>query len=506
MVRQLLGNLKGPQGPEGSQGPQGLQGEQGPQGEPALNSTDYINVLEHGVKGDGSTDDTVELNNCFDLARQENRAIFVPSGNYSISSTIDISGVTIIGGTTGNLFRENVGTRFICKTNDFTALSQQQSSPDKIQFNISNIVIENANVGLELNYVINSNYKNIYVLDSDIAYKLGSPTSVGSMFNIFDNLYNNRCRVGIESNSYEFFNNNVFNNGYIQGTEYSAKFSVSGGYGGINNVFNNVEFRSPKGRGIILERMINTALNHCYLEVGGYNVHLKTLSSIVLKDCIYGLFKSDNTNGDQSLIYLDENASFSTIHGGRVFVTNNHINVDLISKHSSVPNERLLITNNVKLTGNTPEINFKNNSGFGEVLDTNKMDRFVSLSPTKTEIPPDTTFKVSDFTVNKNTENIEGSSIKLTKGYWMIDVNIKLNMTVFDISKYLYIRKNGENIFANAHSLDTQEKTLRNLSVHATEYFDDNDTLEIILYHNGTSTPIEINGSSQSYIRLKYLG
>src|SRR5699024_5579509 len=211
------------------------------------------------------------------------------------------------------------------------------------------------------------------------------------------------------------------------------KFSVSGGYGGVTNVFHNVEFRSPKGRGIILERMMNTALNHCYLEVGGYNVHLKKISSVNLNGCIYGLFQSDNTHGDKSLIYLDEHASFSTIHGGRVYLNSNYNNVSLVSKHSSVSHTRLLITNNVKVTGNTPEINFTNNSGFGEVLDTNKMDRFVSLTPSKTEVPPDTTFKLSDFKVNKNTENIDGSAIKLTKGYWSIDVNIKLNMTVFDV-------------------------------------------------------------------------
>ena len=467
--------------------------------------TRTINAIDFGIVGDGVTDDTLAIQSALDYAKDNGGELFLPEGTYLISSTLYLNGVTLRGNV-GNIFVSGKGTIIKCATKDFKAVAQGFTSAKDIQFNISNIIIEDALVGLELNYVINSKYENIYVKNSDIAYKFGDKTSVGSMFNEFNNLYTRGCRIGIESNSNEFFNNNVFNNGYIQGTDYSAKFSVSGGYGGVNNVFNNVEFRSPKGRGLILERMINTALNHCYLEVGGYNVHLKAVSSVNLNNCIYGMFQSDNTHGDRSLIYLDEHASHSTVTGGRVFLNDNYKNVDLVSKHSSVDSARFLIKDNVKLVGNTSEIGFSNNPGYGEVLDTNKLDRFVSLSPTKTEVPNDTTFKMSDFTVNKNTESINGSEIKLTKGYWMIDINIKLNMTAFNLSKYLYIRKNGSNIFSQIHSLNSDEKMLTNLSVHATEYFDGDDILEIVLYHSGGASPIEINDGKQSYIRLKYLG
>src|SRR5699024_10469612 len=319
--------------------------------------TRTINAIDFGIVGDGVTDDTATIQSALDYAKDNGGELFLPEGTYLISSTLYLNGVTLRGNI-GNIFVSGKGTIIKCATKDFKAVDQVSTAVKDIQFNISNIIIEDALVGLELNYVINSKYENIYVKNSDIAYKLGDKNSVGSMFNEFNNLYTRGCRIGIESDSKEFFNNNVFNNGYIQGTDYSAKFSVSGGYGGVNNVFNNVEFRSPKGRGIILERMMNTVLNHCYLEVGGYNVHLKAISSVNLNGCIYGLFQSDNTHGDRSLIYLDEHASFTTLNGGRIFLTPEYDGASYVTTHASVPPESITVTRDVRITGSSPSVNF----------------------------------------------------------------------------------------------------------------------------------------------------
>ena len=42
MARELLGNLKGPQGEQGPQGEKGPQGEQGPQGENGVDGKDGV--------------------------------------------------------------------------------------------------------------------------------------------------------------------------------------------------------------------------------------------------------------------------------------------------------------------------------------------------------------------------------------------------------------------------------------------------------------------------------
>src|SRR5690606_40913441 len=126
-----------------------------------------------------------------------------------------------------------------------------------IQFSVNNIKVMNAKVGFEFNYVINSQFNNLYAEDCDTGFKLGSPTAVGSMFCEFNNFWTTRCRIGIMSQSKEYFNNNVFNNGYIQGDEKAMHLEVMGGYGGVNNGFNNVEFKSDLGRGVRLRNKQN---------------------------------------------------------------------------------------------------------------------------------------------------------------------------------------------------------------------------------------------------------
>lgn len=72
MVRQFLGNLKGPQGPPG---------------DPAESGLPYINLMDFGAKGDGVSDDTVYFKQFID---DENKNKYIPQGEFLITEPIEI--------------------------------------------------------------------------------------------------------------------------------------------------------------------------------------------------------------------------------------------------------------------------------------------------------------------------------------------------------------------------------------------------------------------------------
>ena len=468
--------------------------------------TRIVNAVDFDIVGDGVTDDTAAIQSALDYAKDNGGELFLPEGTYLISSTLYLNGVTLRGNVS-NIFVSGKGTIIKCATKDFKAVAQGSTSVRDIQFNISNIIIEDALVGLELNYVINSKYENIYVKNSDIAYKLGDKNSVGSMFNEFNNLYTRGCRIGIESDSKEFFNNNVFNNGYIQGTDYAAKISVTGGYGAVNNTFNNVELRSPLGRGLILHRSPNTILNNCYLEVGGNAVRVGINSSVVLKDCVYGMFESENTNGDEDLVFFEENASFSDIDGGRIFLNPQYEGKYFLGATSKEQYWKVNVIKNPVLSGTNTAPNFNRFRGIiNKNLDMKTLDRFVDLQLTKTTVDRGVTHKIKDFTIKSNTESINGSDIMLTEGYWHIDVKIKVVLGSIAATKYLYVRKNGVTIMSESHAYNTAEKDIMRFNLSKTEKISPGDKIEVVfLYESGDAT-MEITGGSQSFITMKYLG
>ena len=468
--------------------------------------TRIVNAIDFGIVGDGVTDDTLAIQSALDYAKDNGGELFLPEAEYLISSTLYLNGVTLRGNV-GNIFATGEGTIIKCATKDFKAVAQGSTSVKDIQFNISNIIIEDAEIGLELNYVINSKYENIYVKNSDIAYKLGDKNSVGSMFNEFNNLYTSGCRVGIESDSKEFFNNNVFNNGFIQGTDYAAKINVTGGYGAVNNTFNNVEFRSPMGRGIILNRATNTVLNYCYTEAGGHSIIVGKNSSVVVNDPVFGLFKQDNTNGDKSIIHFEEGVSFSTLNGGRIFLSSEYDGASYVTAHASVPSERINVTRDVRISGSLSTVNFtKYPQKVDSVINRNHLNKFVDLQLKSETFNRGETHKLSDFTVKSNTEVIDGSQVKLSEGYWTIDARVKLNIGPTAASKYFYVRKNGVNIISEIHAYTGSEKDLQRFTISKTEYIKEGDIIEFVVFYEQGDTTMNIVGGTQSFITLKYLG
>ena len=284
------------------------------------------NAKDFGVVGDGISDDTVALQNAIDHANTKSRMLYIPKGKYLISESLVLNGCSVYGAK-GNVYEKDdeQGVIIVCATKDFTAIKQGSLKRPDIQFTLSDIMVENALIGFEINYVINSVFSNLYVRLSDTGFKLGDVSAVGSMFNHFNNFYTVDCRVGIESNSKGYFNNNTFNNGFIAGDEYAIKINVDGGYGAVNNTFNNVEIKSSLGRGIILESNSNTNFNNCYFEVGGNAVRTLNFCAFNLIDCVYGVFKAENTNGDTSVVFAEAGLQMK-VDGGVIFLNEGNTN------------------------------------------------------------------------------------------------------------------------------------------------------------------------------------
>ena len=282
-----------------------------------------INAKEFGAIGNGVCDDTAAIQKAIDHANKHGRTVYIPKGTYLIRKSIILNGCTLIG-ETGNIF-QRTGTVIKCLTADFTAIKQGSTSAADIMFNLQDLIVMDAAVGFEIVYAINSKFERLYAVNCATGFKLGDPAAVGSMFCEFNNLYTQGCTIGIDAHSSQYFNNNRFNNGFIAGDQYAMKLAVTGGYGAVGNVFNNVEFRSTDGRGIQLTSCQNTAFNSCYMECGGNVLRMTNHCTIALNSCTYGIYKPGNTFGDLNMIFA-EGGGMITIDNGIIFLTDNYAN------------------------------------------------------------------------------------------------------------------------------------------------------------------------------------
>lgn len=282
-----------------------------------------INAKEFGAVGDGVCDDTAAIQAAINHANKHGRTVQLPSGTYLISKPITLNGCTLIG-EISNIF-QHTGTVIKCLTADFTAIKQGSTGTADIMFNLQDLTVMDAAVGFEIVYAINSKFERLYAVNCETGFKLGNSAAVGSMFCEFNNLYTQGCKIGVDSHSSQYFNNNRFNNGFIAGDEYAMKLAVTGGYGAVGNVFNNVEFRSVNGRGIQLTSCQNTVFNSCYMECGGNVLRMTNHCTIALNNCTYGIYKTSNTFADQNMIYA-EGGGMITIDNGVVFLTENYAN------------------------------------------------------------------------------------------------------------------------------------------------------------------------------------
>lgn len=314
-----------------------------------------INAKEFGAVGNGVCDDTVAIQNAIDYANKHGRSVQIPQGTYLISKPITLNGCTLIG-EIGNIFQRS-GTVIKCLTADFTAIKQGSTSAADIMFNLQDLIVMDAAIGFEIVYAINSKFERLYAVNCATGFKLGDPSSVGSMFCEFNNLYTQDCKIGVDSHSAQYFNNNRFNNGFIAGDQQAMKLAVTGGYGAVGNVFNNVEFRSNNGRGIQLTSCQNTTFNSCYMECGGNVLRMTNHCTIALNHCTYGIYKPGNTFGDLNMIYAEGGGAVA-IDNGVVFLTDNYANHYFFGAANETIYQNITVLKSIRKNGSASGFDF----------------------------------------------------------------------------------------------------------------------------------------------------
>lgn len=317
-----------------------------------------VDARSFGVVGNGTHDDTQSLQRAINYCNEKNvRELHIAPGTYLISEPLVLNGCSIVGTVTNVLTGE--GAVIKCATKDFTAIKQGELKDNML--NIENIMIQDAKVGLELNYVVNSHYSNIYIDNCETGIKLGDSNSVGSLFNVFDNLYIKNCDYGIYSVTKTYFNNNVFNNGYIAGNNIAFYLECNGGYGAINNTFNNVEFRSKQGRGIVMKNTSNTIFNSCYFECGGNAIRTLDFCNMMLNGNVYASFKATNNNNDSNVIYA-EGGFKATIIDGTIFLTDEYINKVFFGCANDSVHSNIVVVRDINKTGSASGFKFFNSN------------------------------------------------------------------------------------------------------------------------------------------------
>lgn len=314
-----------------------------------------ISVLEYGAHPGGICDCSDAIQDAINAANEKGGAVYIPKGVYLITKTIKLNGCSLYG-EVGNIYAQE-GAVLECATKDFTAIAQGSTSSADSMFEIKNLIVKNAQTAFEIIYAINSTFEKLYAVDCTTGFRIGEITAVGCMFCEFKQLYTSGCIVGVDIKSKEYFNNNQFVNGFLQGESKALALLVSGGYGAVGNTFQNVEFRSETGRGVELSSAINTTFNECYFEAAGNAIRANSGSTFAVNSCVFATYKKNNTYSDVNIIYFTGGGAL-TINNGIVFLTSEYDNISFAASANNDTYLNMLVIKNIVKNGSASGFSF----------------------------------------------------------------------------------------------------------------------------------------------------
>ena len=247
----------GPMGPKGDTGEQGPQGEQGPPGESTeevlaargnfedleqrLNYSDnrieetekVINVKSKGAKGDGITDDYAIIQECIKEAETKNLAVYIPSGKYYISETLQTApmktshysyGIRIYGNGKDSVIMRGDGQNGADYSEKEGLYSQACIAIHGSNNIVENLSFRKSKIGIYLGQNPNSDiqcsvsqnrFRNIWTeyVGTSIQFTHGG----GNNYNFFENFHILDGNIGVDMGEgfYTTLNNNnrnIFNN------------------------------------------------------------------------------------------------------------------------------------------------------------------------------------------------------------------------------------------------------------------------------------------------------
>lgn len=281
-----------------------------------------LNVKDYGATGDGTTDDTAAISAAMSAARQDGsiRTVYIPTGKYLISGSIDISGLVITGDRKGYL--NSQGT-IISSPSVPVAFNQVSTAASNITMHISGIRFENAVTAIRLSYSVYSTVSDVSVINSTgPSIVLGDNSIIGPMWCKFDNVHASTTgdQAALRLGGDQWCNNNSFHNCDFKGEVVGVEVAVAGnGYGAINNTFSNTEIRG-NSVGLKLSSLNHgTVLEDCYLETDGPNVWIAAHSrDLVLSHNVYGTLKNNNNTGAPHYVHHEAGSTQIRVYGGWV--------------------------------------------------------------------------------------------------------------------------------------------------------------------------------------------
>lgn len=263
-----------------------------------LNAYDYaLNILTFGCVGDGTTDNTTNLNTAFAYCYTNKRTLYVPKGTFAFETPISVTNLPNIK-MDGTLKYTGSSTDFALTLGD---TANEQNNLD-LEFMLE-CEKSTTNKGLKLININNSNIKLKYIYGFGTGVTLEGNTK-GFCYNKIDcyNIYNNNVGLDIAPTSAGWVNENLFLNGNFK---YSNQLDKTGTIGiritGITDRWvNNNYFLKPSfeqlDKCVSLTQCCNNTFTQCRCEKINVSLVTDTLSRVNEFELGYGNDVTDIKN------------------------------------------------------------------------------------------------------------------------------------------------------------------------------------------------------------------
>lgn len=304
MVRQLLGNIKGPQGEQGPPGEVTIQQlmETREVVESKINDIS-VNVKNYGVTGDGTTDDTESLNHAISEIEKmgTDKVILIPKGNYLISGTVNVK--NSLDGSQATFNYHGVGTALVVGNRSQAGLftnRQYYKLPRVVNKTRGTDGWDGTTIGVQCVNLNTCELTIPFIQDFEVGlYMFGY--SHGCSYNTvhLGALWDNHTNLLIDADEYGWSNQTLYlggrlqhslNKGAFENDPNAYQIKIGGSSPSSNNTF------------------INTSVEG--YNLANYRVHLNGSFNTFINN------RFENHSSDPSKIFYDSNANYNKIMGG----------------------------------------------------------------------------------------------------------------------------------------------------------------------------------------------
>lgn len=312
---------------------------------------DNINVKQFGCKGDGETNDSSNMVKAFTFANSLNKNIYLPAGNYIVSSKLYVNSDLMIIGDNAEIVSSDLDETIVLQENaKLTIKDIKISTASGIaihinQPNIENVILDNVTIDSEgYGFLLNSNTangNNLKIVNSNIKGK-----SDGIELNL--------------TNETDIFNTIVIANNIVEskstGSGYSSGFAIGISKGKRVIIDGNI---IPYSRleAIHVEAGTEETIitNNILHECDGEGIRLLPLNTVTQQTpkIANNIIKGKDQNDYGIRCVYDSNGSFNQIDLINNFIENFNIGITSEQQNATLNVDGTTIKNcNVAIAGN----------------------------------------------------------------------------------------------------------------------------------------------------------